>query len=47
MEEVIKLITLESEENENEDQNQRQLTQTSYPFRICDFPLPQYNTGFV
>ena len=47
MEDVIKLITLESEENENEDQNQRQLTQKSYPFRICDFPLPQCNTGFV
>ena len=47
MEEVIKVITLESEENENEDQNQRQLTQKFYPFRICDSPLPQCNTGFV
>ena len=48
MEEVLKLITLHPQNNnENQPQRQRQLSQLHYPFRICDLPLPQCNTGFV
>ena len=50
MEEVLSLITIRNEninDNEAENPRHRQLTQSHYPFRICDVVLPQCNTGFV
>ena len=46
MGEILKLITLNNEENQSSDQP-RQICQSHFPFRICDTPLPQCNTGFV
>ena len=46
MGEILKLITLNNEENQSSDRP-RQICQTHFPFRICDTPLPQCNTGFV
>ena len=50
MEEFLKLITLNNEQNDDcnlVDESPRQLSQRSYPFRICDLPLPQCNAGFA
>ena len=51
MEEVLNLITIRNgNTNDNEQAESprhRQLTQSHYPFRICDVVLPQCNTGFV
>lgn len=44
IEEVLELATINSENNNRE---QRILTQDEFPYRICDFSLPQCNTGFV
>ena len=43
MEEILKLITM----NENEPPTGRVFTQSSFPYRVYDFVLPQCNTGFV
>ena len=43
MEEVLKLITINSMENESP----RVFTQSSFPYRVCDVVLPQCNTGYV
>ena len=50
MEEILNLITIYDTVNDDTNQvivNQRSLSQQTYPFRICDVPLPQCNTGFV
>ena len=43
METVLNLVTVNSRANPPV----RQMTQSSFPFRICDVSLPQCNTGFV
>ena len=51
MEDVLKLITLHPENVSDNDENEivasNSMNHQSYPFRICDVPLPQCNTGFV
>ena len=45
MEKVLSMITMNST---TEYQNQNHpMNQNTFPFIICDFPLPQYNTGYV
>ena len=46
MEDVLKLITINSNGNEEPARN-RVMDQESFPFRICDVILPQCNTGYV
>ena len=46
MEDVLELITINSDNNEEPVRN-RVMGQQSFPFRICDVILPQCNTGFV
>ena len=51
MENILDLVTLKlpSDESSQDDRVQqiRSLRTTSYPFRICDIPLPQCRSGFV
>ena len=49
MESILDLVTIEASSN-GENQNsirQISLTTESYPFRICDIPLPRCKSGFV
>jgi hypothetical protein len=45
MEQVLELITMNGESNETFQP--RIMTPNAFPYRICDIPLPQCNTGFV
>ena len=46
MEEVLSLITI-NPNVANVPIRLRILTQAKFPYRTCDFPLPQHNTGCV
>ena len=46
IEEVLDLITIDN--NRNPERNTtRTMSPSSFPFRVCDTPLPQSNTGIV
>ena len=48
MEDVLQLITVGSDvETQPTGQRNRVMTQSSFPYRICDVSLPQCNTGYV
>ena len=46
IEDVLELVTINSDNNIG-NYVPRTLSPTSYPFRICDIPLPQCRTGYV
>lgn len=49
MESILDLVTIKTSSNGKSQNNIRQpsLTTESYPFWICDIPLPQCQSGFV
>jgi predicted GIY-YIG superfamily endonuclease len=49
IEDVLELVTINSMNNTRNDpiQQPRTLTPRSFPFRMCDFPLPQCSSGYV
>jgi predicted GIY-YIG superfamily endonuclease len=46
IEEVLGLITIDHNRNPESNTNHT-MSPSSFPFRVCDMPLPQCNTGFV
>ena len=48
MESILDLVTVNRSSDEDERRNVQSIHQpTNFPFRICDLPLPNCNTGFV
>ena len=46
MEEILCLITINNT-SENHTTRTRSFTQQTFPYRVCDVSLPQYNTEYV
>ena len=49
MESILNIVTVNNNNNQSEHQSSIPSINptTNYPYRICDLPLPQCNTGFV
>jgi len=47
MEDILDLVTINSDINNNPERRNRVLSASSFPYRIKDMPLPQCNTGYV
>ena len=47
MEDILGLVTINSNITNNPDRRNRVLTTSSFPYRIKDMTLPQCNTGYV
>ena len=47
MEDILDLVTINSDINNNPERRNRVLSASSFPYRIKDMTLPQCNTGYV